>query len=98
MRMEGLPSCQMGIFMVFFTQKTPRNTFVETFYSFGTFVWETERTEKGNLLREKREVYEKFWKRGEEERVLVSYKKMDGILQKTKSFGDREDLKHSQDF
>ncbi|ADB03888.1 hypothetical protein MAR_ORF103 [Marseillevirus marseillevirus] len=69
-----------------FTQKTPRNTFVETFYSFGTFVWETERTEKGNLLREKKGVYEKFWKRGENERVLVSYKKMDGILQKTKAF------------
>ncbi|BAU80018.1 hypothetical protein A9K97_gp333 [Tokyovirus A1] len=73
-----------------FTQKTQRNTFVETSYSFGAFVWETERTEKGNLLREKREIggriSEKFWKRGDNERVLVSYKKMDGNLQKSKSF------------
>nr|WRK65496.1 MORN repeat containing protein [Marseillevirus futianmevirus] len=69
-----------------FLQKTPRGTFVETSYSFGVFEWETERTERGNLVREKRGNSEKFWKRGDDERVLVSYKKVDGVLQKTKSY------------
>nr|WQM87009.1 hypothetical protein [Marseillevirus cajuinensis] len=69
-----------------FAQKTQRGTFVETSYSFGAFEWETERTEQGNLLRERRGNFEKFWKRGDEERVLVSYKKVDGILQKSKSY------------
>nr|WNL49998.1 MORN repeat containing protein [Marseillevirus sp.] len=75
-----------GMMHGIFTQKTPRGTFVETSYSFGAFVWETERTKKGNLMREKKGAYEKFWKRGEDERILVSYKKVDNSIQKFKSF------------